>query len=175
MESDALVGETRNLTGAIIFTAYVIAALLLTALLSRDLVNAYLYLPKSLRNQDGLHKQLQAVAGLCVMSFSVLSYHMMDYLIESYQTWANNRGIALPYQLCGKMGLLGSEQQRAPLYIWTWLKTSTLFQNFAQTIVVPSEHFWWTQQALLVTMAWSVFMSIEGRFLSCWGCLPYQA
>ena len=154
--------QTINTTGAVVFLAYILAALLFLGLLCRDLVNAYISLPKSLRYQDSLQKQIQTFAGLAVLSFSVLSYHMIDYLIESYQDWASERDIEIPYRLYGKMGLLGPSHQRTSLLIWTWLRTSTLFKNFARTICEPYEHFWWTEQALLTTMAWSVFMSLEG-------------
>ena len=164
MAPESLDQETTNIIGAIIFIAYILAALYLTALLSRDLINAFLYLPKSLRNRNGLHTQLLTFVSLAIGSFSVLSYHLLDYLVESYQEWATHRSIELPYRLYGKMGLFGPGHQRTPLYIWTWLKTSTLFQSFAQTICEPGEHFWWTQQALLMTMAWSFFMSVEGIY-----------
>ena len=170
MASASMERETiRNTTGAIIFTAYVIAALLLTAILCRDLVNAFfLDLPKSLRNRDGLHNRIRVFACLSILSFSLLSYHMTDYLIVSYERWANERKIALPDRLYGKRGLFGPmENQRVPLLIWEWLTTSTLFQDFAQTICQSRENFWWTQQALFITMAWSVYMSVEGTWISC--------
>ena len=155
--------ETANTTGAIVFVLYVVAALVITGFPCTNLVNTYLYLPKALYQKHGLQQNVQIFAGLATLSFSVLSYHMMDYLIESYQQWANDRTIGLPDQLYGKGGLLGSASERTPLFIWTWLKTSTLFYSFAQTICKPYEHYIWTEQALLVTMGWCLFMSIEGE------------
>lgn len=167
MESPSSQRETVNTTGAIIFVLYVVAALIFTGFICKDLINAYLYLPRFLYQQRSLQKNVQIFAGLATLSFSVLSYHMMDYLIESYQEWANPRGIKLPDQFYGKDGLLGPASERAPLYIWTWLKTSTLFYNFARTICEPYEHYIWTEQALLVTMGWCLFMSIEGEHFLC--------
>ena len=155
--------DTRNVTGAIIFLSYILAALLLTAFICRDLISQYLSLPKSLWNKNDLHTQLQTFASLTLLSFTVLSYHMIDFLLESYQQWAIDRDIELPLRIYGKSGLFGSSLHRTPIYPWSWMKSSTLFQDFAQSICEPQEHFWWTSQALLFTLAWSAFLSLEGR------------
>ena len=162
MVANATQTETSNTIGAIVFIFYVLDAIVLTALLSRDLVKEWLYLPKRMRNDEKLQNRLQAFTALAFLSFSVLSYHMLDYLVESYEAWAQDRNIALPSQFYGKGGLFGPSQQRAPLHIWTWLRTSTLFHDFARSICEPSQHFWWSQQALLATMSWNLYLSIEG-------------
>lgn len=97
-----------------------------------------------------------------VLSFSTLSYHMLNYLIVSYQAWSKSHGYQPPGSLFGSNSLLGTQEQRIPLHIWSWLTNSTLFADFATTICSNNARFWWTQQALLITMAWSVFMSLEG-------------
>lgn len=163
METSPSQEEMVNTGGAVIFVFYVVAAITFTGFICLDLVNTYLYLPRSLYQKHGLQKNVQIFAGLATLSFSFLSYHMMDYLIESYLQWANYRSIRLPVQLYGKGGLLGPASERTPLYLWTWLSTSTLFYNFARTICEPYEHYIWTEQALLVTMGWCLFMSIEGE------------
>ena len=162
MEPRAFDKETTNTTSAIIFITYILAGLFLTGLISCDLINTYIFLPQSLRVRDGLQKQIQIFISLAVLSFSVLCYHLTDFLIESYQEWAIDRDIELPYRLYGKMGLLGPSPQRTQIYIWTWLQTSSLFQDFTQAVFQSYESYWWTLQALLMTMAWSVFLSQEG-------------
>ena len=154
---------TKNVIGAVIFLSYILAALLLTAFICRDLIRQYLSLPKSLWNKKDLHAQLRAFASLTLLSFTVLSYHMIDFLLESYQQWAIDRDIELPLRIYGKAGLFGSSLHRTPIYPWSWMKSSTLFQDFARSICEPQGHFWWTSQALLFTLAWSVFLSLEGR------------
>ena len=161
MEPAAL-DDTTSTTGACIFVAYLLVAVILVSILCRDLINAYIFLPKSLRNQEGLQRHIRAYASLAASSFSVLSYHIIDFLVESYQEWAIEREIELPHRIYGKRGLLGPSHQRTPLYIWTWLRTSTLFQNFARNICEPYENYWWTLQALLMTMACSHLMAQEG-------------
>lgn len=117
-----------------------------------------------------LEKRLQIFSALSVLSFSTLSYHMLSYLIGSYQDWAGTNRVLLPQRILGNAGIVGRKDQRVELHIWEWLTSSTLFQDFAITICNDSARFWWTQQALLVSMAWSVFMSFEGLFV-----LPLQA
>ena len=149
-----------NLSGALIFTAYVFSALFLTAFITRSLVIQY---KKSSHNRKHKReKRIQTFSALSVLSFSTLSYHMLNYLIVSYQVWSKSYGYQLPGSLFGSNSLHGPREQRVPLQIWSWLTTSTLFADFATTICSNNARFWWTQQALLVTMAWSVFMSLEG-------------
>jgi len=149
------------MAGAIIFTAYVIAALLGTIFLTASLLNVYSSKRDRLKTSP---THLQLYAALSVLSFSTLSYHMLNYLIFSYQEWALFRDLEVPTQLLGKSGVLSPPDQRAQLYIWTWLKSSTLFLDFAHELCESSANYWWTEQALLATMARSVFMSIEGSF-----------
>lgn len=154
-----------NITGALIFSAYVLSALLLTLFIARSLLNLYQKLSRSedRKPAQDLEKLLQVFSALSVLSFSTLSYHMLSYLIFSYKSWAKSNSVRLPQILLGQGGLLGSRDQRVELHVWQWLTSSTLFKDFAETICGTSARFWWTQQALLVTMGWSVFMSFEGQ------------
>ena len=149
-----------NLSGALIFTAYVLSALFLTAFITNSLRVQYKKTPH--KGEHGREKQIQTFCAVSVLSFSTLSYHMLNYLIVSYQAWSKGHGYKLPSSLFGSNSLLGTREQRVPLHIWSWLTESTLFADFATTICSNNARFWWTQQALLVTMAWSVFMSLEG-------------
>ena len=146
--------DVKNVIGACIFVAYVLAALFLTACLTHHLFIKYTSLP--VPRKESLATKIQTCAALSAISFSVLSYHMLNYLIQSYYDWALSHSLPVPNALWRSAFWSKS-------HIWTWLRTSTLFQNFAQTIVSNDERFWWTGQALLWTMGWSVFMSIEGR------------
>lgn len=157
-----------NLSGALIFCAYVFSALLLTCNITLGLVRRYLRLNKDKASTESvrigktrLNRNLLIFSALAVLSFSTLSYNMLNYLIFSYQDWAYSHRLEVPQRLLGKDSILGPD--RISLAIWQWLTTSTLFQDFAQTICGNSARFWWTQQALFATMAWSLFMSFEGR------------
>lgn len=153
-----------NFSGAVIFSTYVVSALLLTLLICRSLIFQHQKLRKAedTKRTIDLERRLQFFSTLSVLSFSTLSYHMLSYLIISYQKWAETNGVLLPQRILGDFGIVGRKDQRVEVHIWEWLTSSTLFQDFAMTICNDSARFWWTQQALLVTMAWSVFMSFEG-------------
>ena len=149
-----------NLSGALIFTAYVLSALFLTAFISNSL--RVQHRKTSPERKHGRENHIQIFSALTVLSFSTLSYRMLNYLIVSYQAWSKSYDYQLPASLFGSNGLFGPREQRVPLHIWSWLTESTLFTDFATTICSNNARFWWTQQALLVTMAWSAFMSLEG-------------
>jgi hypothetical protein len=157
-----------NLTGALIFSTYVVSALLLTLLICSSLrsQSQKLFKFEGAKRTIDLERRLQIFSALSVLSFSTLSYHMLSYLILSYQNWAKTNNLLLPQRVLGDAGLVGLKYERVELHIWEWLTSSTLFQDFAMTICNDSARFWWTQQALLVSMAWSVFMSFEGLRVS---------
>ena len=163
--------EVSNFAGAVVFVIYVIAALFITAFLSSNLFVTYVSLDSAYKRL--IDKKLRFMAILSCISFSVLSFNMLNYLIVSYAAWAHSRTISLP---AGWYELLESifYPDRPPrLHIWQWLKTSTLFRHFAQTICMPNGAFWWTGQALVTTMAWSIYMSVEGSYNLCLLLLPY--
>ncbi len=153
-----------NLSGAIIFTAYVLSALFLTALIAYNLITAYRALPPSyLSRRNGrspIKSHIQVFLALTVLSFSVLSYHMLNFLIESYISWAKLWGVQLPLSVFGHNGLLGREG--VELHIWQWLTGSTLFLDFAQEICGTWPRYWWTSQALWATMGVNIFMGYHG-------------
>lgn len=149
---------TYNLTGALIFTAYVLAALFLAVFIIVDLATRYRDLAQTPSSTltTKLKFRLQLFSALSALSFSVLSYHMLNYLILSYRVWATANDVSLPRRLPSDI---------AGLHVWRWLTSSTLFLDFAQTICGTSARFWWTQQSLLVTLGWNVFMVFEGKTL----------
>ncbi|KAL8661222.1 MAG: hypothetical protein Q9202_005768 [Teloschistes flavicans] len=152
--------SARNISGATIFIGYVFAALLLTMMIIGDLFKAYRTRiqakPRS-KDMTEIFKQLQIFIALAVLSFSTLSYHMLSYLICSYRTWATHTSSGTTPNLCGLFSVKSLQS------IWQWLTESTLFKGFAETICQNKANYWWTQQALLVTMAAALFISIEGK------------
>lgn len=159
---------TTNLLGALIFSAYVTSAILLTGLITYNLYCTYqsslvakLKLPDNRLPSEDTHVQL--FASLAAFSFSILSYHMMHFLVVSYAAWSTERQILVPDKLFGEGGFIViGNSSGIDLHIWHWLTTSTLFLDFAEMICQDSAKYWWTQQALLVTMACCHFMAIEG-------------
>ena len=153
--------SASNVTGATIFVGYVLAALCLSTLIVLDLYQSY----KSQNNSSSartpsVFSRLQIFLALAVLSFSTLSYHMLSYLIYMYNKWVTTHD---PEVIPGPSNLLTLSTMQAPRQIWQWLTESALFLDFAETICKNSANFWWTQQALFVSMASALFISIEGE------------
>lgn len=160
-----------NLSGAVIFCTYILSAIVLTFSICNSLASQYRKMTKARDKKvpNDLKRRIQVFSALSVLSFSMLSYYMLSFLILSCRTWAETHRFLLVrkfWGIPGKVGLLGSQNQKVKLVLWEWLISSTLFQDFALDICNDSARFWWTQQALLMTTAWSVFMSFEGLLAS---------
>lgn len=151
----------NNVTGATVFVGYVLAALFLSTFIVHDLYQSYKAQVKSSSiKAPYIFSRLQIFVALAVLSFSTLSYHMLSYLIYMYHRWVTTDDLEVfpgPSVLLSLPTMQGSHQ------IWQWLTESALFLNFAETICKDSANFWWTQQALFVSMASALFISLEGE------------
>ena len=152
--------DAPNVLGGTIFICYIVAALLLTGLIVLDLYKSSLRSPPpSTWNHV---QQLFTFSVLAVLSFVTLSYHMLSFLITAYSNWAIARGLALP------QGVRKNDLDR--LHLWQWARTSKLFQDFATNICMESNgNWWWTEHTLIFSMAWNIYMAVEGnleRFIS---------
>ena len=167
--ASASIPSGNNRAGAVIFILYVISALFFTGV-----IVGTLYSPLSAHGSSKLlvvkrqqkfsrKSSVQIYTNLSLLSFAVLSYHMLSFLVISYKTWASARNIPIPQSFFGHEGLFDLQNGAINIQVWQWLTSSTLFQDFAETICDDSARYWWTQQALLTTMAWSFFMSVEGE------------
>ena len=151
-----------NVLGAIIFFSYIVTALGITGLIVSDLSKAYRAFSKSQANTIHRSNLILAFASFAAISFSGLSYHMLNVLIHSYLTWVESANMPFPRTLFGTLtGLTTGELSL--LDIWTWAKSSTLFTDFAEVICNDPVRFWWTQQALLLSIGWNTYMAIEGK------------
>lgn len=154
----------HNITGAIIFVFYVLAALFLTSLIVSDLYLAYQSQSRlSSREGKTISNQLQVFVALAVLSFSTLSYHMLSYLILSYNEWASSRDLDQLRWLTNPSTSISLVGVDFAVRLWQFLTQSTLFHDFAETICKNGANFWWTQQALLSSIASALFISIEGE------------
>ena len=157
----------HNVAGATVFVCYVLAALFLSTLIVIDLCQSYSARPSPSTNQaKNSSNRLQIFVALAILSFSILSYHMLTYLIYSYQKWATSNNLEALPGLYVPSDIFTISSLHFLRRIWQWLTESTLFLDFAETICLNSANFWWTQQALLVTMASALFISIEGEHFS---------
>ena len=150
-----------NVSGALMFFAYIVAALFLTALVCRDLLNEYRPTRErqSAQAKDKVGKngkvntehdiqfQVSILAALSALSFAILSYHMLSFLVQSYQSWAPSDSL----------------RNVSPSRIWQWSIGSTLFQDFAEVINDDPDRFWWTNLALTYSLGWNIYMTVEGN------------
>ena len=157
-----------NIVGAVIFLSYILAALLFTSLIVFDIAEAHSRQYKVLRSHDGasrnakfsnkqgVDRYLFTLVSLAVLSFTTLSYHMMQFLIVSNLEWTTEH-----------LTLADDNKSLPDVFasLWPWMKTSTLFQDFATAICRTEERFLWTQSALLLSLGWNVWMAVEGKLI----------
>ncbi len=96
-----------NISGALIFSTYVVSALVLTVLLCSSLIFHYRKLLKAedAKRSIDLERRLQIFSALSVVSFSTLSYHMLSYLIVSIKAGPKHPEYCFPSEF-GEMPVL---------------------------------------------------------------------
>lgn len=144
-----------NLRPIAILTSYLCLAFALTALILRTLYQIRT-IPRPSQETRTLSRnhrlQIQIIGILAVTSLAVTWSYMFKFFTLSYRTWARDRGISDAFR-----------ENSAQLYWGQWLKETSLFRDAWETVTEESKRFWWSQQILLITTAWSVYLGIEGR------------
>ncbi len=158
--------KDQNVLGAIVFFSYIAAALGLTGLVTSDLKKEFS--AWSSRRVRDRNVRVCLFAALSTLSFAVLSYHMLDFLIQSYQSWSMSSSLAHPapprtFQTFHAAILWPRTWTWASTSIWTWSISSNLFQDFGEVICNDPHRFWWTQLALVYSFGWNMYMSIQGK------------
>lgn len=153
--------SSENVLGAIVFFSYIVTALGLTLLILSDLSKAYGTFSRSKANTIHRSNLILIFASFAAISFSSLAYHMLNVLIYSYAKWAAGKSVALPGTFI--TALKGLTNESFYSNTWIWAKSTTLFRDFAEVICNDPVRFWWTQQALLLSIGWNTFMAIEGK------------
>ena len=157
--------HNSNLRPLLLFGSYFVSTFsLLYLILHRVLYQASTSLPPSQATrfrENQRQKHVRIFAGLSVISLAVACYYIFNFLTVSYRVWAHERGEALPLNLWGRGGLLGSDDP-VDLQLGRWLKDTSLLMEWWEIAIERSRRFWWTQQLVLGTAAWSTFAAIEG-------------
>ena len=117
--------ESSNVFGAIIFFAYIVAAIVLSLFIVNSLYGIRSGRATTPNTKSVSTAKLQKLVALAVLSFSVLSYHMLSFLIFSYGQWANTHKIGLPEAL---KSIYGIRAYLNNLHIWSWATSSALFR-----------------------------------------------
>jgi len=144
--------EATNLTGAIVFWLYIVAALSLTFIAVRTIYRLPGPTPNhprfNFRSREG------AFALLALHGFGTLSYNMVNVLIFSYRRWAQQHEIpspsSSPYHDKGI-----PEPDALPLQLWNWSINSSQFQDFGRAITEDPVRYFWSGAGL-----WSTFFVI---------------
>lgn len=157
--------DTNNYVGALLFWLYIMAALAFTGLITTDiwtLQSAAEASGDKIPNRPNARiRQQRAKAHifwtLSIMSFSILSFHMLYFLIDHYKNWAIVHQAEIPRDLFDVFS------RRTGLNIWKWSHTSTLFQDFAKELCENPQNYWWTSQALIFSFQWNMLMAVQGK------------
>ena len=141
--------EQVNYLGATIFWLYIVAALTFTSIIVKTLHDHQP--PKSTeRNGPRTHTCIVLFAILAAISFTTLSYNMLNVLIQSYTSWSRERNLSLA--------------DTSLSLIWQWSITSTPFQDFGNAILQNSARYLWVEASLLATLCVCLHVGIEGIY-----------
>jgi hypothetical protein len=144
--------------GATIFLSYIVAALYATFTITYSLYTQYNTLfNKPYRSAKDVKRDAAKVvrarhikiyAFLASISFAILSYHMLMFLVTHYLEWAGDKNRSLS-------DVSGDKLKK-------WMLESTLFQDFAKQLVKDAPNAVWTQAAILATWFWNIWMGQKG-------------
>lgn len=149
-----------NYLGTVLFLLYILLALVLTGYIPLSLFKRYQSLvnfplisttsPPSPRIRDARARHIKIYAGLASVSLAMLSYHMLNLLMENYAHWSASEGS-------------GSEMNVETLK--QWMLNSALFEKFAREMVDDGPSTVWMQVGVLGTWFWGVWMGGKGLLL----------
>lgn len=153
-----------NTSGAVIFFAYIIAALTFTFVIVKDIF----ILKSALKGEDRKHGsaarpsthlvRFYSVAAL--VSFSVLSWNMLNFLLASYADWAKENHPTISVTSTSLRGL-----HTQAWYVWVWATSSTLFETFAEDLLRDANTWRWTTLSLLYHYACNIYISTTGKLV----------
>lgn len=151
-----------NTIGAIIFFAYIVAALAFSSVIVRDILVLSSQHDSRARRNDGSRGLGARLVGICstaaLISFSVLSWNMLSFLLVAYAHWAREHNIVTSRSLMSLSGL------RVQIwYVWVWATSSTLFETFAEDLLRDSKTWRWTTLSLLYHYACNMYISTTGK------------
>lgn len=149
-----LLSPPTNYIGTALFFSYILAALVLTARVLLHLHTLH-FEHLSHDTSPAAAARFATLATCAVVLFATLSYHMLSFLLASYTSFCEARGLLLlPATAASVSGQL-----------WIWMLASTLFSDFARDLVVggTAASRAWAQTALVWSLGVSVFIGVEGK------------
>lgn len=165
----------HNTIGAIIFFSYIFVALYFTSYIVLSISRIPSHSPASPKssygkgsrhNQKGSrkvgwtwrHGAFAMFCALSLVSFVVLSWNMLSFLVVSYLEWSATHGLTLPSHLDSPAQLWQHVQ-----YVWYWATGSTLFQTFAEDLISNQSQWKVVRAALIYSYTWNSWMSTLGE------------
>ncbi|KAK7185947.1 hypothetical protein DPSP01_009901 [Paraphaeosphaeria sporulosa] len=141
-----------NYLGTTLVLSYILLALYFTLSISTSLYGQYKRLPsiklaEDVKNARARHIKIYAF--LASVSFAILSYTMLNFLIQSLTAWARTQNL-----LGRRVSLFGLRY---------WMLETNLFGTFARELVRNRPSAFWTQAALLQTWFWNVWMAYKAQ------------
>jgi hypothetical protein len=134
-----------SILGATIFYSYILLAFLLTGSIINSLLRSYPSVQRHTVNKKGLLLR----CSLAFLSFAVLSYHMLLFLIDSYKAWSLRQNIPLP-----GLNPLRPESWK-DFHPWIWATESSLFIDFAMAAFEKKETAVWT----FIALCWELYQA----------------
>ncbi|MCJ1329805.1 hypothetical protein MMC10_006486 [Thelotrema lepadinum] len=146
-------------------TAYLLAtSYLVYTIAHRVLYKAHTALPPSqaTRFREGARrKHIGTFVGLASLSMTFAIYYGYQFLKLSYQIWAFERGDIVPTGIWGEHGALWGDSKH--LQLGRWLHDTDILSEVWEIAMEKTRRRWWTQQLLLTTAPWSLYVAIQGR------------
>lgn len=142
-----------NYLGTTLFLSYIALAIFFTSSTLISLYRQYKRIPSAKVPQDikdARRRHIKIYAFVASVSFAMLSYSMLNFLIQSLTKWARAKNL-----LGTRVGLFDLDD---------WMLQTNLFESFAQELVGRRPSAVWTQVALLGTWFWNVWMAYKGEF-----------
>ena len=156
-EFNNVTSKQFNLSGALVFWMYNVAALYLLYEIGLALI--LLQRQSSKLGQSHHRRRLVLVyIALSVTSFATLSFNMLNVLIQSYFEWIPQSPAT------AKMPFLSR--------LWVWSIQSSLFTDFAQQMTATPQRWFWSQSELGLSMVTSYWMGIEAKRVNAGRPLP---
>ena len=157
--------SNSNTVPIALFSAYVSAtSFLLYVIGYRVLFQAHGALPpsQSTRFREGARrKQVEIFGALAFLSLAFAVSYGYNFLKLSYQVWAFERGVTVPTGLFGQYGVFSRDVGQ--LQLGRWLRDTDLLSELWEIAMEKTRRRWWSQQLLLTTGPWSLYVAIQGR------------
>lgn len=164
-----------NTSGAILFFSYILAALFFTSyiLLSISRIGILVESPAKsarVRALSRTHKQngqvsqtrnrraFRLFSALALVSFTTLSWNMLNFLIVSYTRWASTYGLPTTLRLQSLTQVWHDLR-----HLWIWATGSNLFQTFAEDLVSDPAQWRVVRAALIYSYTSNSWMSALGE------------